>query len=124
MKSLFLVFAGGGIGSILRYLLGKWINSLLQHPFPVATLVINVLACLLLGFVVGLADHRQMISPATRLFWTVGVCGGFSTFSTFSNETLYLIQNGFTLSLLFYVSLSLLVCVAATFGGLYLSGRI
>jgi fluoride exporter len=80
---------------------------------------VNIVACLLLGFVIGLADHRQLISPATRLFWTVGFCGGFSTFSTFSHETLYLLQNGHTLSLFLYIGLSLLLCVAATFAGLY-----
>jgi len=124
MKSVLLVFFGGGLGSVLRYLLGKWIGSLTNHPFPLGTLIINILACFILGFVIGLADHRQMISSSTRLFWTIGVCGGFSTFSTFSNETLYLLQNGLTVSLLLYIVLSLLLCVGVTFGGIYLSGRI
>jgi len=124
MKSVLLVFFGGGLGSVFRYLLGKWIGALTNHPFPLGTLVVNFLACLILGFVIGLADHRQMISPSTRIFWTIGVCGGFSTFSTFSNETLYLMQNGWTLPLVLYVTLSLLLCVGATFGGIYLSGRI
>jgi fluoride exporter len=120
MKSLLLVFLGGGLGSVVRYSLGKWINLWHTHHFPLATLIINVVACLLLGFIIGLADHKQIISPAMRLFWAVGFCGGFSTFSTFSNETLSLIQNGFTISLLLYILLSLLLCVAATLGGIYL----
>jgi CrcB protein len=70
--------------------------------------------------VIGLADHKLLISPATRIFWTVGFCGGFSTFSTFSHETLYLLQSGFTISLLFYILISLLLCVAAVYGGLFL----
>jgi CrcB protein len=123
MKSVLLVFLGGGLGSVMRYLLSKWINSFSNHPFPFGTLVVNILACLILGFIIGLADYKQIISPSTRLFWTVGVCGGFSTFSTFSNETLYLIQNGLTVTLALYISLSLLLCVGATFGGIYLSGR-
>ena len=120
MKELLLVFLGGGLGSTVRFSLGRWVNALHNHHFPWGTLVVNVVACLILGFVIGLADHKQLISASSRLFWTVGFCGGFSTFSTFSNETLYLIQAGFTISLILYISLSLLLCVAAIFGGLYL----
>ena len=124
MKDLLLVFLGGGLGSTVRFSLGKWVNALHHHHFPWGTLVVNVVACLILGFVIGLADHKQIISPTARLFWTVGFCGGFSTFSTFSIETLYLLQSGLTLSLVLYISLSLLLCVAATFGGLYLGEHI
>lgn len=124
MKSIFLVFLGGGIGSVMRYLLGKWINSLIVFSFPVGTLAVNIFACFVLGLVVGLADQRQLISPAARLFLATGICGGFSTFSTFSHETIVLFQNGLTLSMIFYVGLSLILCVAATFGGMYLIGRI
>ncbi len=120
MKSLLLVFLGGGLGSVVRFSLGKWVNALHSHHFPWGTLVVNVIACLALGLIVGLADHKQIISPSARLFWTVGFCGGFSTFSTFSNETLVLIQGGFTISVILYITFSLLLCVAATFGGLYM----
>jgi CrcB protein len=120
MKDLLLVFFGGGLGSIIRFSLGRWVNTLHSHHFPWGTLVVNVAACLVLGFVIGLADHKQIISPAARLFWAIGFCGGFSTFSTFSNETLFLLQSGFTLSLGLYIFLSLLLCVGATYGGLYI----
>lgn len=120
MKSLLLVFLGGGLGSVTRFSLGKWISSLHSHHFPWGTLIVNVVACFALGWIIGLADHKHIISPSARLFWTVGFCGGFSTFSTFSNETLYLLQSGFTVSLVLYITLSLLLCVAAVFGGLYL----
>jgi CrcB protein len=124
VKNLLLVFFGGGLGSSVRFLLGRWVNALHNHHFPWGTLVVNVVACFILGFVIGLADHKQIISASSRLFWTVGFCGGFSTFSTFSNETLYLFQSGFTLSLILYISLSLLLCVAAIFGGLYLGEHV
>ena len=120
MKSILLVFFGGGLGSVVRFSLSKWINALHSHHFPWGTLVVNVIACFALGLIIGLADHKQMISPSARLFWTMGFCGGFSTFSTFSNETLVLLQGGFTVSLLLYITFSLLLCVAATFTGLYL----
>ncbi|MBS1487628.1 MAG: fluoride efflux transporter CrcB [Bacteroidetes bacterium] len=114
-----IVFVGGGAGSIVRFVLGKWVNDLHTHHFPFGTLTVNVVACLVLGYVIGVADHRQLISPAARLFWAVGFCGGFSTFSTFSAETLALIQNGFHFSTLVYIFSSLLLCLAATFGGMY-----
>lgn len=119
MKSLLIIFLGGGFGSVLRFSLSKWISSLHSHHFPWGTLVVNVVACLALGWIIGLADHKHIISPSARLFWTVGFCGGFSTFSTFSNETLNLIQGGFTSSIVFYIAGSVLLCVAATYAGLY-----
>jgi CrcB protein len=118
MQSFLVVFLGGGLGSVIRFSLNKWISSLHTQHFPWGTLTINVAACLVLGVVVGLADHKQIISPLVRLFWIVGFCGGFSTFSTFSNETLELIQNGFTASSLIYIATSVLLCIGATYGGL------
>ncbi len=119
LPDLLLVFIGGGVGSTIRFVLGRWINATNNHHFPFGTLSVNILACLVLGFVVGIADHRQLISPAARLFWTVGFCGGFSTFSTFSSETLTLIQGGFHFSTLIYIVLSLVLCLLATYGGIY-----
>jgi CrcB protein len=120
LSDIFLVFVGGGGGSTVRFLLGRWVNAWHNHHFPFGTLSVNIVACLVLGFVVGIADHRHLISPAARLFWTVGFCGGFSTFSTFSAETLTLIQGGFHFSTVIYIVLSLVLCLAATFGGIYL----
>ena len=119
MKSLLLLFLGGGLGSVIRFSLSKWISSLHNHHFPWGTLVVNVVACLVLGWIIGLADHKHIVSPSARLFWTVGFCGGFSTFSTFSSETLELIQSGLTASLVLYIAGSVLLCVAATYAGLY-----
>jgi CrcB protein len=120
LSDILLVFVGGGAGSTVRFLLGRWVNAWHNHPFPFGTLAVNVIACLVLGYVVGIADQRQIISPSARLFWTVGFCGGFSTFSTFSSETLTLIQSGFHLSTFIYITSSLVLCLAGTFGGIYL----
>jgi fluoride exporter len=124
MQSLVIVFLGGGLGSVVRFSMSKWINSFHSHHFPLGTLGANIVACLVLGIIIGVADHKQLISPAARLFWTVGFCGGFSTFSTFSNETITLLQNGFTGSSIIYIAASLLLCVAATYGGLMLGENI
>jgi fluoride exporter len=124
VKDLFLIFLGGGLGSILRFVTGKWISSLHSQQFPYGTLAANITACLVLGFVIGLADHKQIISPTTRLFWAVGFCGGFSTFSTFSAETISLLQNGFHFSTVLYVIGSLVFCISATYAGLYLGEQV
>jgi len=124
MQSLIIVFLGGGLGSVVRYSLGKWVNTMHTQAFPWGTLVVNIIACFILGLIVGFADHKQLLSSSSRLFWAVGFCGGFSTFSTFSNETLYLLQQGLTLQLLAYVGLSLVICVAFTFIGIYLANTV
>jgi len=124
MKELIYVFIGGGLGSLVRYKLGQWVNAFHNAYFPFGTFGVNVIACFVMGFVIGLADHKFLISPATRLFWAVGFCGGFSTFSAFSSDTLTLFQQGQNSTMLIYILLSVVICVAATFVGLYLAERI
>lgn len=120
MKTFLIVFAGGGLGSALRFYVSRWVNGNYAQVFPTATLVANVSACFILGFVIGLADHKQLLSAPARLFWAVGFCGGFSTFSTFSQETLSLFQAGQQGYSVLYILMSLFVCLAATLAGQYL----
>jgi len=80
---------GGFVGSSLRFVISGWVHRLPgTSSFPYGTLVVNVVGCILLGFIGGWAEHRQVLSPATRLFVMIGVLGGFTTFSTFAYETL------------------------------------
>lgn len=124
MKTLLVVFLGSGLVGLTRFSLGRWIDGWHNHHFPFGTFVVNFFACLILGFVIGLADHKQILSPTARLFLTVGFCGGFSTFSTFSSETLTLFQNGHNTSLILYTLGSIVLCVVATFGGLLIAERL
>jgi CrcB protein len=124
MKELIYVFIGGGLGSLVRFKLGQWINAFHNSNFPFGTFTINVIACFVMGFIIGLTDHKQLLSPASRLFWAVGFCGGFSTFSAFSRETLALIQQGQNSTMILYILLSVVVCMTATFGGLLIAERI
>ena len=124
MKELIYVFIGGGLGSLVRFLLSKWVNAFHNSTFPFGTFTINIIACFALGFIIGLADHKQLLSPASRLFWAVGFCGGFSTFSAFSSESLTLIQQSQNSTMLLYILLTVVVCLTATFGGLFIAQRI
>lgn len=91
--NLLLVVLGGGIGAGCRYLLGSWLHLQLGDGFPWGTFAVNALGSLMIGLVFGLAQTKA-ISPGTTLFLTVGVLGGFTTFSAFSLETLRLIADG------------------------------
>ncbi|MBI5295399.1 MAG: fluoride efflux transporter CrcB [Chloroflexi bacterium] len=94
MGKFLLVGAGGFIGSVLRYLASGYIQeSMRTASFPYGTLAVNVLGCLVIGFLSQLAETRGMFTPETRALVFVGVLGGFTTFSTFSNETLNLLRD-------------------------------
>ena len=123
MKELIYIFIGGGLGSLVRFILSKWVNTFHNSSFPFGTFTINVLACFVLGFIIGLADQKQLLSPFARLFWAVGFCRGFSTFSAFSSETVALFQQGQNSTILLYILLSVVVCMTATFGGLFVAER-
>ena len=83
---------GGFLGASARYLLGGAIYRWLPATFPWATFVINVTGCFGIGFVVALAEERMILGPTTRLFLTVGVLGGYTTFSSFGYETMALLR--------------------------------
>lgn len=113
MTKLLLVGLGGALGAMLRYLI-----SLLpvKRTFPLPTLTINLLGAVLIGFVVGLAEGEGL-SADKALFWKTGVCGGFTTFSTFSLETLQLFENGRLILGGVYVVLSVGLCLGGVFLG-------
>lgn len=91
---IFLVGIGGFIGSVFRFLLSGFVHRMVpMAEFPVGTLAVNVLGCLLIGVLNGVAETRQVMGPELRLFLMIGLLGGFTTFSTFGYETLALIRD-------------------------------
>ncbi len=95
MKGLFLAGMGGFFGTCLRYLFNTVIYRLLSYPtFPYGTFIINVLGCLVIGLLSGLAENRLSFTPELRIFIFIGILGGFTTFSTFGYETFGLIRDG------------------------------
>jgi fluoride exporter len=100
------VAAGGALGSVARYLVGVGSGKLFGTDFPWGTLIINVTGSFLIGAFVGLLAVKWELSQAMRIFLTVGICGGYTTFSTFSLDTYYLIERGQTLASSAYMAAS------------------
>lgn len=94
MRSIVIIGLGGFIGAILRYLISGWVQRLSSNPwFPYGTAGVNILGCLMIGLLGGWSEHRDLFSPATRLFLFLGILGSFTTFSTFGFETLSLLRD-------------------------------
>lgn len=118
LVQVLLVGTGGFIGSALRFIISSWAQrSALVAGFPLGTLVVNLIGCLLIGIVVGLAEHRQLLEPGQRLFLSVGILGGFTTFSTFAIETVSLLQDADVARAIVNVLMQVVLgCVAAVLG--------
>lgn len=106
---------GGALGAICRYLLGL-IPIKTQSGFPVVTLSINLIGAFCIGLIIALSEKYTGFDSRLLLFLKVGLCGGFTTFSTFSHETAMLFQSGKTMLAVIYAVMSTVVCVAAVFG--------
>jgi CrcB protein len=117
MQNIFFVFIGGGLGSILRYLLSgaiyRWTNSV----FPLGTIAVNTIGCFLIGLMMAGMGDRFMVSPSLRIFLTIGFLGGFTTFSTFSYETIALLKDGEILFSTINIIGSFVGCLAAAYAG-------
>ena len=94
MKQAFFVFFGGGIGATSRYWLQGAVYRIVGTQFPYGTLLVNVLGCLAIGILMTVFEERFLISPSLRLFLTIGILGGFTTYSSFSYETIVMLQEG------------------------------
>jgi CrcB protein len=121
MKQLLFIFIGGGLGSVTRYSIGKFIQENVDKTFPFGTLGVNVLASIVLGIFVGMVEVKSLTNPNYTALIAIGFCGGFSTFSTFSNDTLQLIQQNRILEAFSNIFLNVILCIIATFGGITLA---
>lgn len=120
MKQVLLVFVGGGIGSVARYLLGKLLNSP-SDGIPYGTFVANILGSLIIGIILGLAARNETLTQSQTLLLATGFCGGFTTFSTFAYENHLFLKSGDFTSFAFYTIASFVLAFLAVFGGIYLS---
>lgn len=124
MKAVLIVAAGGGLGSVARYLLSGWVlHHAVDWRFPVGTFAVNVLGCLGVGILGGLAVKHEMFSAELRLFLFTGIAGGFTTFSAFGLETFHLLRKGEIGIAGAYVALSVLVGLVVLWLGYSAAGR-
>ncbi len=122
MNRLIFVGLGGFVGAILRYLVSGFAQDISNSiSFPFGTLTVNVIGCFFLGFLTRLFENQVMVSPEIRLMILVGILGSFTTFSTFNNETLNLIQEQKIFFALINISLQLILGLSAGFFGRFLS---
>ena len=112
-----LIALGGAAGSLLRYVVGRVVQGMSASGFPIGTMFVNVSGCFIIGILVRQFMNVQL-SPELRALLIVGFCGGFTTFSTFSAETLGLIEGGEYARATGYVILSVGLCLTATLAGM------
>ena len=107
MSFLYVAF-GGALGAVIRYTI-----SLIpvKTEFPILTLITNIIGAILIGLIVGIVNDKNTVSPNIVLFWKTGVCGGFTTFSTFSLEALNLLDKKYYYWGSLYIGLSLFFCI-------------
>ena len=119
MKLLLVVGVGSFIGGISRYLVSLFVQNKFLSTFPFGTLVVNITGCFLIGVVYALSEKGN-VNAEWRLFLITGFLGGFTTFSSFSNETVSMLRDAQYWQALSYIGISIIVGLAATFGGISL----
>jgi CrcB protein len=123
MMAYVWVAIGSGLGGAGRYACSRLMAAWLGAGFPWGTLLVNVAGSLLIGLVAGLAGPGGRIGPDLRLFLTVGLCGGFTTFSAFSFETMELLRERHMAAAGANIALSVLLCLAGVWLGMIVAGR-
>jgi fluoride exporter len=123
MISYFVIAMGGALGSMARFWLSGAVAEKFGEIFPAGTLLVNVSGSLIIGFFAGLTgpDARLLVSPTIRQFFMMGICGGYTTFSSFSLQTLTLARDGEFLFAVLNIACSVVLCLIAVWIGDYLA---
>jgi CrcB protein len=114
------VAVGSLIGGVGRFLAQEYIQKRMESVLPYGTFYVNVVGCFMIGVIAGLAERGNWLSPQARIFWATGICGGFTTFSSFINESHMLLQQGAMGEALVYVAASIVFGLLATTLGIWL----
>lgn len=124
MKQLLLVGFGGFFGSIARYWMSKLNLTWDFHSIPMGTLAVNIIGSFLIGFMLGIFMNSNLLHTNLKLFLVVGFCGGFTTFSSFTNENFLLLQNGQYFTALIYIGGSIIIGILAVFAGFLIANQL
>ena len=117
MRSLLFVGIGGGVGSMLRYGISLFVGRNVPIVFPLGTFLVNCSGCFLIGVFYAFASRYAWFSEEWRLLLITGICGGYTTFSTFSYDGVYLLKSGSYFSFIVYVFGTMMLGMLATFAG-------
>jgi CrcB protein len=117
IKAMLIAGLGGFTGTILRFLVSRYVQISFASTFPWGTFMVNIIGSFLIGIFLGISEKGQLMSPEWRLFLTVGLCGGFTTFSSFSNDALLLLENREVFRFAAYAGLSFFLGILSDFLG-------
>ena len=118
MLNILFIGLGGALGSIARYLVSTWVQAAIKSiNFPFGTLAVNLVGCFVIGFLAQLAEARGVFSSESRAFVFIGILGGFTTFSSFGNETLNLARGGELWNALANIGLNVVIGLFAVWLG-------
>ena len=118
MTQVLVIAAGGAVGALLRFWTSSWVYNLTGRGFPYGTLVVNVLGSLVMGFLYIYLIERSSLGPEWRAALLVGLLGAFTTFSTFSLETMNLIEGGELIKAAMNILFSVILCLGAAWAGM------
>jgi len=117
MKILLIIGTGGFIGSVFRYILSQWMQRIFETTFPVGTLAVNIIGSFVIGIIYALSEKGGILTPEWRMFLAVGICGGFTTFSSFAYENLNMLNLEQYLYTTIYIAGSLIFGLLAVYLG-------
>jgi fluoride exporter len=121
LKTFLFIFLGGGLGSVFRYGTTLLTQKFYTHSFPLATFLVNVIGCFIIGALIGFSDKLFATHADLRFLFITGFCGGYTTFSAFGHENMNLIQNNQLGLAITYIGLSVVVGLLAVWLGLFLA---
>lgn len=121
LKTITLVAIGGAAGSVLRYLTSVIVQKYYASVYPMATFLTNIIGCFLIGILVGWLAKNQLSDSNLKWLLVTGFCGGYTTFSAFGYENVSLMQSGNSATAFLYIAASVIIGLAAVWGGLLLT---